>query len=113
MNIGLHVATAREAKPVAIFSLEMSKESLLTRLICSLARVDQQKFRLGYLDQDDIARLRQAAMTLYDAPLFIDDNSATTMLEMNAKLRKVEAAAWAGAGDCGLPAVDADAEPGA
>lgn len=90
LNIGLHVATSRDPKPVAIFSLEMSKESLLTRLICSQARVDQQKFRLGYLDQDDLSRLRQAATTLYDAPLFIDDNSNTTLLEMNAKLRKLK-----------------------
>lgn len=91
LNIALHVATNhRSPKTVAVFSYEMSKESLLTRLICSQARVDQQKFRLGYLDDDDIARLRQAALTLYDAPLFIDDNPSTSLLEMNAKLRKLK-----------------------
>jgi replicative DNA helicase len=91
LNIGLHIATRREnPQTVAVFSLEMSKESLLTRLICSLARVDQQKYRLGFLEEDDIARLSQAAHRLYEAPLFLDDNSNTTLLEMNAKLRKLK-----------------------
>lgn len=101
LNIGLHVATSGNPKGVAVFSLEMSKESLLTRLICSQARVDQQKFRIGYLDDDSIARLRQAAMALYDAPFFIDDSPNTSLMEMNAKLRKLKQQ-----GNLGLVIVD-------
>ena len=58
LNIAQHVATnPHDPKTVAVFSLEMSKESLLTRMICASARVDQQKFRAGYLNSDERRRL--------------------------------------------------------
>ena len=102
LNIALHVATNKKnPKAVAVFSLEMSKQSLLTRLICSLGRVDQQRFRSGYLDRDERARLGIAAADLYEAPLYIDDTSATTVMDINAKLRKLRATA-----DLGLAVVD-------
>jgi replicative DNA helicase len=102
LNIALHVATNKKnPKAVAVFSLEMSKQSLLTRLICSLGRVDQQRFRSGYLDRDERGRLGIAAADLYEAPLFIDDTSATTVMDINAKLRKLRATA-----DLGLAVVD-------
>ncbi|MBI5280914.1 MAG: replicative DNA helicase [Candidatus Solibacter usitatus] len=92
LNIALHVATNKKnPKAVAVFSLEMSKQSLLTRLICSLARVDQQRFRSGYLDREERARLGMAAADIYDAPIYIDDTSSTTMMDINAKLRKLRA----------------------
>jgi len=102
LNVALHVATNRaNPKAVAVFSLEMSKESLLTRLICSLARVDQQKFRMGYLNQEERRRLSFAATELIEAPLFIDDTSGTTVMDINAKLRKLRNQA-----DLGLAVVD-------
>lgn len=102
LNIALHVATnQRSPKAVAVFSLEMSKESLLTRLICSQARVDQQKFRMGYLNQEERRRLSFAATELIEAPLYIDDTSSTTMMDINAKLRKLRNQA-----DLGLAIVD-------
>jgi replicative DNA helicase len=102
LNIGLHVATnKRQPKAVAIFSLEMEKNALLTRLICSLARMDQKRFRIGHMEREERARLGMAAQDLYEAPLFIDDTSATSMLDLNAKLRKLRNKA-----DLGLVIVD-------
>ncbi len=102
LNIAMHVAMNKKAqKAVAVFSLEMSKQSLLTRLICSLGRVDQQRFRSGYLDRDERARLGVAAADLYEAPIFIDDTSSTTLMDINAKLRKLKAQY-----DLGLVVVD-------
>src|SRR5258708_1135414 len=75
LNIAQHVAmNPQQKQTVAVFSLEMSKESLLTRMICASARVDQQKFRAGYLNQDERRRLQQAASELAAAPLFLDDS---------------------------------------
>src|SRR6202011_5553571 len=72
LNIAQHVA-AKLDKTVAVFSLEMSKESLLTRMLCASARVDSQKFRSGYLNSEERQRLQVAASQLVRAPLFIDD----------------------------------------
>jgi replicative DNA helicase len=90
LNIGQHVATnAQDRKTVAVFSLEMSKESLLTRMICAGARVDQQKFRAGYLNQDERRQLQQSANDLVKAPLFIDDTSGINIMDIHAKLRRL------------------------
>lgn len=89
LNMALHVATNRNPRAVAVFSLEMSKESLMTRLICSKARVNQQRFRVGHLDREERGRLMHAASDLFEAPIFIDDTSSTTIMELNAKLRKL------------------------
>ena len=91
LNIAQHIATHPSLqKTVAIFSLEMSKESLLTRMICSRARVDQQKFRAGYLNSDERRRLQAALMDLVEAPLFIDDSSNTNLMDIHAKLRRLQ-----------------------
>jgi replicative DNA helicase len=87
LNIATFVAV-RLKKSVAIFSLEMSKESLLTRMLCSLARVDSNKYRAGYLNKDERSRIRQAAITLQDAPLYIDDTAGATPMEVHSKLRR-------------------------
>ena len=68
LNIAQYVPT-RLRGTVAMFSLEMSKESLLTRMMCAGARVDQQKFRAGYLNQEERRKLHHAAEELIDAPL--------------------------------------------
>ncbi len=92
LNIAQHVAMFPEKKQtVAVFSLEMSRESLLTRMICAGARVDQQKFRAGYLNQDERRRLaRTTSADLVQAPLFIDDTSGTHLMDIHAKLRRLK-----------------------
>lgn len=92
LNIAQHAATnPNMRKTVAVFSLEMSKESLLTRLICAAARVDQQKFRAGYLGKDERRRLQVAASELVEAPLFIDDTAGINIMDIHAKLRRLKA----------------------
>jgi replicative DNA helicase len=91
LNIAQHVAMFPEKKQtVAVFSLEMSRESLLTRMICAGARVDQQKFRAGYLNQDERRRLARTTSDLVQAPLFIDDTSGTHLMDIHAKLRRLK-----------------------
>jgi replicative DNA helicase len=90
LNIAQHVAMFPEKKQtVAVFSLEMSKESLLTRMVCAGARVDQQKFRAGYLNQDERRRLQRTANELVQAPLYIDDTSGANLMDIHAKLRRL------------------------
>ncbi len=90
LNIAQHVAMSPQQKQtVAVFSLEMSKESLLTRMICAAARVDQQKFRAGYLNQDERRRLQKGAAELVQSPLFIDDTPGTNLMDIHAKLRRL------------------------
>lgn len=88
-NIAQFVAMKMEVG-VVIFSLEMSKESLVTRMICGTARVDQQKFRAGYLNHDERSRLQRAAVDLSDAPLHIDDGSSVTLMDIHAKVRRLQ-----------------------
>src|ERR1700676_1321912 len=90
LNIAQHVA-AKLDKTVAIFSLEMSKESLLTRMLCASARVDSQKFRAGFLNSEERQKLRGAANQMVEAPLYIADTAGITRLAMHAKLRRLQA----------------------
>lgn len=76
--------------PVAIFSLEMSKEQLVMRLLCSEARVDNAKVRTGYLSERDFPRLAMAAGRLSDAPIYVDDTPGQNILEMRAKARRLK-----------------------
>lgn len=77
-------------KPLVVFSLEMSKEQLVQRMLCSHARVDAQKVRTGYLSHQDWPKLTAAAGKLSDAPIFIDDSPAQTVLEIRAKARRLK-----------------------
>ncbi len=77
-------------KPVVIFSLEMSKEQLVQRMLCSHARVDAQKVRTGYLSHQDWPKLTSAAGKLSEAPIFIDDSPGQTVLEIRAKARRLK-----------------------
>jgi replicative DNA helicase len=91
LNIAQHVATnPKDPRPVAVFSLEMSKESLLTRLVCASARVDQQKFRAGYLNSDERRRLQVSLGDLMEAPLFLDDSAGANLMDIHSKLRKMQ-----------------------
>ncbi len=92
LNIAQHVAmNTQQKQTVAVFSLEMSRESLLTRMICASARVDQQKFRAGYLNQDERRKLAKAASDLVQSPLYIDDTPGANLMDIHAKLRRLRA----------------------
>lgn len=81
-----------EAKiPLVIFSLESAKEQLVERLLCSEARVDSHKLRTGFLSEDDWSRLTDAAGTLAEAPIYIDDSANISVLEIRAKARQLKA----------------------
>jgi replicative DNA helicase len=89
LNIAQHVAV-KENIPVAIFSLEMSREQLATRMLCSEALVDSQKTRSGGLTDDDFDRLSEAVNILGVAPVYIDDTPSITVLEILAKARRLK-----------------------
>ncbi|MGE5488779.1 MAG: replicative DNA helicase [bacterium] len=91
LNIAQHIVLAKEPQPVALFSLEMSAESLLTRMICAVARVNQHKFRTGFLNERERRELMSAASRLTAAPLFIDDTASINLMDMHAKLRRLKA----------------------
>ena len=74
-----------------MFSLEMAKESLLLRLLCAEGRVDQHRFRTGYLSREEQGRVVTASARLAQAPIYIDDTPALTVLEMRAKCRRLQA----------------------
>lgn len=76
--------------PVAIFSLEMSKEQLGMRILGSISRVDAQRLRTGFLKETDWTKLTRAVGMLAEAPIFIDDTPAITVLEMRAKARRLK-----------------------
>jgi len=92
LNVAQHVATHPQMrKPVAVFSLEMSSASLLTRLLCSAARVDQHKFRAGYLNADERRKLQVALADLTESPLFLDDTAGVNLMDVHSKLRRMQA----------------------
>lgn len=88
LNMGLRTAVDFN-NTVAIFSLEMSKEQLMMRLLCSSGRVDLTKMRTGNLDDAEWARLHDAADDLTRAPIYIDDTGAITTLEMRSRCRRL------------------------
>jgi replicative DNA helicase len=88
MNIAENVAI-EDHKTVAVFSLEMSNEALLQRMLCSVARVDSHKFRTGSLWQDDMRKIVAALEKLAHSSIFIDDTPGITVSEMRAKARRL------------------------
>jgi replicative DNA helicase len=90
LNIAQHAAINVKI-PTAIFSLEMSKEQLAIRMLCSEARVDSARLRSGFLGESDWPKLTMAAGALSDAPIFIDDSAAISVLELRAKARRLKA----------------------
>lgn len=89
LNIAQHVALEIR-EPVAIFSLEMSKEQLALRMLCAEAMVDSNNVRKGFIRKEDWGKLTSAAGRLADAPIFIDDSSGISVLEMRAKARRLK-----------------------
>ncbi len=90
LNIAQHVGVNLK-EPVAVFSLEMSKEQLAFRMLCSEAMVDSNQIRKGFIKKDDWHSLTSAASKLAESPIFIDDSSAINILEMRAKARRLKA----------------------
>jgi replicative DNA helicase len=95
LNVTQHAAIEHNV-PVAFFSLEMSKESLVQRMLTSEARIDAQRLRKGMLRDDDFPRLARAAGILSSAPVWIDDTPGMTLLEMRSKARRLKADAGVG-----------------
>lgn len=92
LNVAQNAAIHSSQKtPVAIFSLEMSKEQLVTRLLCSESRLDAGRLRTGHLQDSDWDRLLNGANHLHEAKIFIDDTPAISVLEMRAKCRRMKA----------------------
>src|SRR5499427_2552407 len=89
LNLAENIAI-RSQQPVAIFSLEMSKESLLQRLVASVAQIDAHKFRTGHLSREDWRRMTEALGQISSAPLWIDDAGSTSVLEIGAKARRLK-----------------------
>ena len=89
INIAQNAAVYHQAV-VAVFSLEMSKESLLRRMMASLARVDQRRLQTGFLGREDHEKLQNALGMLVDSKMFIDDSSGSTIAEMRAKCRRLK-----------------------
>lgn len=88
LNLAEHAATA-EGRSVAVFSLEMSKQSLVQNMLCSRARVDAHKLRRGFLADEDWGRISQALGKLSDAKIFIDDTPGLSPLVLRAKARRL------------------------
>jgi replicative DNA helicase len=90
LNIAEHAA-ARDRKSVGVFSLEMSKEQLVLRLLSSVANIDSQRLRTGFLEELDFARIAPAMNTLSEAPIYIDDTPNITTMELRTKARRLQA----------------------
>jgi replicative DNA helicase len=88
MNIAEHVAI-EQGLPVGVFSLEMTSESLVLRMLCSRSRVNLRNVREGFLAERDFPKLTGAAGKLSNSPLFIDDSSALSILQLRAKARRM------------------------
>jgi replicative DNA helicase len=89
MNVAEHAAIDQKL-PVGVFSLEMTAESLVLRMLCSRARVNLRNIRDGFLAEQDFVKLTTAAGTLSRAPLFIDDTSGLSILQLRAKARRLQ-----------------------
>jgi replicative DNA helicase len=89
LNIARNAAVKSNV-PVAIFSLEMSKEQLSLRMLCSEAKVDSSRLRGGFLSDSDWVNLTDAAATLSQAPIFIDDSPSISSMEIRAKARRLK-----------------------
>jgi replicative DNA helicase len=90
LNIAQHVAMQTN-QPVAIFSLEMSRAQLMMRILCAEAMVDAHRVRTGYLSKDDFGKLIDTLGRLAGSPIFIDDSSTLTIMQMRAKARRLRA----------------------
>ena len=92
LNLVEYAAVHSQSKaPTIIFSLEMSKESLVQRMLCSISKVDASRLRTGHLGESDWPKLTNGAGLLSEAPIYIDDTPAISVLELRAKARRLKA----------------------
>lgn len=92
MALGIcHNAAVRYKQRIGIFSLEMSKEQLVQRLLCMQGRLDSGRLRSGYIDEDEWARLIEAASVLSETQIYIDDNAGVNPSEMRNRVRRLQA----------------------
>ncbi len=92
LNIAEHAAV-KDRKSVGIFSLEMSKEQLVLRLLSSVSNIDSQRLRTGFLEELDFARIAPAMNSLSEAPIYIDDTPNISTMELRTKARRLQAEA--------------------
>jgi replicative DNA helicase len=90
LNIAEHAAV-HEKKSVGVFSLEMSKEQLVLRLLSSVSNIDSQRLRTGFLEELDFARIAPAMNALSEAPIYIDDTPNISAMELRTKARRLQA----------------------
>ncbi len=100
LNIATHAALHKKV-PVAVFSLEMSKEQLTNRILCSEALISNEKMRVADVDQEDISKLASTYNHLLNAPIYIDDTAGITVTEIKSKCRKLKLR-----GELGLVVID-------
>ena len=92
LNLVEYAAVHSQSKaPTIVFSLEMSKESLVQRMLCSVSKVDASRLRTGHLGESDWPKLTNGAGLLSEAPIYIDDTPAISVLELRAKARRLKA----------------------
>lgn len=90
LSVAEHVA-AVQGRPAAFFSMEMSRRSVVQRILCSRARIDSHKFRRGMMSDAEVAALHEACGQLADVQLFVDDTPGMSVLELRAKTRRLRA----------------------
>ena len=90
LNIAAEVAKRRKDKAIAIFSLEMSKTQLASRLLSSEGQIESRKLRDGHLEEEDLSKLALAAVALSETNIYIDDSSNISPMEMRTKLRRIK-----------------------
>lgn len=89
LNIAQHICIKNQV-PTVIFSLEMSKDQLINRIICSEGNVDAQRLKTGDIKDEDWSKISEAVGAISNSPIYIDDNSAITLAEIRAKCRKLK-----------------------
>ena len=89
LNMAQHIAV-KEKRPIGIFSLEMSKEELVDRLLVAEADVDAWRLKTGRLSEDDFGKISDAMGRLAEAPIFIDDTPGLSLTEMRSKARRLQ-----------------------
>ncbi len=105
LNVAANAAITHNI-PVALFSLEMSSEQLVQRLLCSEGRIDAQRLRRGKLSQEEHQRLAASAGHLNTAPIWIDDQPGSNVLEIRAKARRLQSELRSNEKDLGLVVID-------
>jgi len=88
LNMAQHAAVEHDT-PVAVFTLEMSREEVVSRMLCAAGRIDSQRLRSGQLSESDFSKLSNAASTLYKKPIYVDDSPGLTVTEIRAKCRRM------------------------